>query len=629
MINRIILSFLALAMAAGFTCAQVKPAVPDKNDILKRVEQLGRNHPRIMIRRDDIAGLKEDTRKSAIKTRIADDIIKECENILKLPKLERIQTGRRLLSVSRESLRRIFYLSYAYQFGGEERYLRRAEEELVTVCSFSDWNPSHFLDVGEMTMAVAIGYDWLYDGLTEETRQLARKAIVEKGINPSYDKDYNWFVAGTNNWNQVCHAGMVFGALAIAEFHPELSADVIRRAIQFVPNSMQFYAPDGAYPEGYMYWDYGTTFNVLLIDAIGKAFGDDFGLSRQKGFLETAAYEQNMIGPSLLVHNWGDSSPGAVISPALFWFARKTNDPSLLWFQHKIITAGKQKFTGDRILPALILWANSMEVDRIDPPAEMVWTGQGKSPVGLMRTSWTDPEPIFVGFKAGSPSVSHAHMDAGSFVIDAKGERWAMDFGMQNYHSLESRGVNLWNMAQDSERWKVFRYNNFVHNTLTINDQLHNVKGYSKIERSSDQPGNLFFSTDLTEMFTPHIGKAKRAIGIQDKSRVVIRDEITPNGKSAKVRWSFLTPAKARIAANDLVELTQNGKTMYLRFSGSTGLALKTWSTVSPNDYDADNGDTVIVGFEAELSGNQPEFFDVVFSDEKESKVLLKPIDEW
>ncbi|ODS81007.1 MAG: heparinase [Cytophagaceae bacterium SCN 52-12] len=622
-------SFIFLLIGLVTACGVFAQAVTGTGQISVRLKQLGGEHPRILIRKGDIESLRDGIPGSAIKSRIHHDILEACDAILKMPQLERELEGRRLLGKSRESLRRIFYLSYGYRMTGKQAYLKRAEEEILTVCHFSDWNPSHFLDVGEMTMSVAIGYDWLYDKLSEETRQLAREAIVEKGIKPSYNKDYNWFVKGTNNWNQVCHAGMVFGALAIAEFHPELSADVIQRAIEFVPNSMQFYAPDGAYPEGYMYWDYGTTFNVLLIDAIEKAFGEDFGLSRQEGFLETASYEQNMIGPSLLVHNWGDSGPGATLSPALFWFARKTNDPTLLWFQNKIITDGKKRFTGDRILPALLLWAGAMEVDRIGPPSEKVWTGQGKSPVGLMRTSWTDPEPVFVGFKAGSASVSHAHMDAGSFVIDAKGERWAMDFGMQNYHSLESRGVNLWNMAQDSERWKVFRYNNFVHNTITVNDQLHNVKGYSKIERSSDQPDNMFFTTDLTEMFTPHIGKAKRAIGLQDKSRVVIRDEITTDRNGAKVRWSFLTPAKARIVGNDLVELTQNGKTMYLQFQSSAGLALKTWSTVSPNDYDADNGDTMIVGFEAELPANKTEYFDVIFSEKKEGKIAVKPIDEW
>ncbi len=139
----------------------------------------------------------------------------------------------------------------------------------------------------------------------------------------------------------------------------------------------------------------------------------------------------------------------------------------------------------------------------------------------------------------------------------------------------------------------------------------------------------MFFTTDLTEMFTPHLGKAKRAIALRDKSRVIIRDEITTGQKGAKIRWSFLTPAKARIAGSDLVELTQNGKTMYLRFKSSARLVLKTWSTVSPNDYDSTNGDTMIVGFEAELPGNKTDFFDVVFSDEKADRTPVKAIDEW
>jgi hypothetical protein len=33
----------------------------------------------------------------------------------------------------------------------------------------------HFLDVAEMTMAVAIGYDWLYDDLSPASRAAIKK----------------------------------------------------------------------------------------------------------------------------------------------------------------------------------------------------------------------------------------------------------------------------------------------------------------------------------------------------------------------------------------------------------------------------------------------------------------------
>ena len=112
-----------------------------------------------------------------------------------------------------------------------------------------------------------------------------------------------------------------------------------------------------------------------------------------------------------------------------------------------------------------------------------------------MRSSWSDSSAIYVGLKAGSPSVNHAHMDVGSFIMEADGVRWAMDFGMQNYESLESNGVDLWNSKQDSQRWQVFRYNNFVHNTLTVNNSLQRVAGQATITGYSTMPSFMNATT--------------------------------------------------------------------------------------------------------------------------------------
>jgi len=38
------------------------------------------------------------------------------------------------------------------------------------------------LDVGEMVLALSIGYDWLYEYLESETRSIVRDAIVEQGL---------------------------------------------------------------------------------------------------------------------------------------------------------------------------------------------------------------------------------------------------------------------------------------------------------------------------------------------------------------------------------------------------------------------------------------------------------------
>ncbi len=107
-------------------------------------------------------------------------IISTSEKLLAQPVLERQMTGRRLLSISRECLRRVFFLSYAWRTEKDPRFADRAVLEMMAVSGFTDWNPSHFLDVAEMTMGMAIGYDWLYDRLTPGQRRIISAAIIEK-----------------------------------------------------------------------------------------------------------------------------------------------------------------------------------------------------------------------------------------------------------------------------------------------------------------------------------------------------------------------------------------------------------------------------------------------------------------
>ena len=56
---------------------------------------------------------------------------------------------------------------------------------------------------------------------------------------------------------------MSLGALAIYDHIPELADTIVNRAVEKIKLPMSIYAPDGAYSEGYSYWAYGTTYNVL------------------------------------------------------------------------------------------------------------------------------------------------------------------------------------------------------------------------------------------------------------------------------------------------------------------------------------------------------------------------------
>lgn len=571
-------------------------------------------HPRILFLAQDESGIKHSIQQDLAWKGVHELILQESKRMLILPPVERVMKGRRLLSKSRESLRRIFYLSYSWRMTRELQFLKKAEAELRSIAGFRDWNPSHFLDVAEMTTAAAIGYDWLYADLSAETRALVKNAIIKKGIEPSLLAKNNAWLQRANNWNQVCNTGMAFGALAIYEDDPVLAKKIITRAIKSVPVSMSAYAPDGAYPEGFGYWDYGTTFNVLLIDGLEKVFKSDFGLSKQPGFLESAAYMENMSGPIGKSFNYSDVADAAEVHPPMFWLAKKQHKLTLLFEEKKYIK--DTSLVRNRILPALMIWGEGINLDQIGPPKELMWTGGGITPVALMRTSWVDTNAIYVGVKGGLPSSSHSHMDAGSFVMDANNERWAMDLGMQDYNSLESKGIAIWDFKQTGQRWAVLRYNNYYHNTITLNNELQRVDGFAPITDYTKTPSFLSATADLSQVYRNAVLSLRRGIAIVDQRYVMIRDELTAADTTTTYRWVMLTPADVKLGKNGTAELFQHGKKLQLKAFGDTGIAIKTWDTTPVHAYDAPNPGVTRVGFEVKVLPGAKRSFTVLLIPE-------------
>jgi hypothetical protein len=589
-------------------------------------------HPRLLLLRGEEKAILANVKADKNWARVHKIILTESDKMLALPTLERVQIGRRLLDKSRECLRRIFFLSYAYRTTLDKKYLVRAEQELLKVSNFSDWNPSHFLDVAEMTMGVAIGYDWLFADLSDSTRQIIKQAIVKKGIEPSFDKKYNYWLRASHNWNQVCNAGLAFGALAIAEDSSALAKTIVERAVETIKLPMEDYKPDGAYPEGYSYWGYGTSFNVLFCSAVERIFGSDFGLSDTEGYLKTGSYMTHMIGSSGLPFNYSDAGNGAGLNPAMFWFAQRKGDPSLLFMEKKLLANGERSMRNDRILPALMIWGKDLDFKKIVEPKELTWVGQGKNPVAMLRTSWVDSTAIFVGIKAGSPSVNHGHMDIGSFVMDAGGVRWAMDFGMQDYESLESKGVKLWAKEQNGQRWQVYRYNNFAHNTLTFNDSLQRVEGFAKINSVTTQPQFLSAISDISEVYKGQVKSAKRGIAIAEQKYVAVRDEIETGEKSTTVRWVMATSASVTLMDDGMAMLTQKGKKLFLKIT-TPNVSIQKWDATPKNSFDALNTGKTLVGFEVKLPKNSKQTLSVLLMPDMVYPMAtlkdLPPLADW
>jgi hypothetical protein len=589
-------------------------------------------HPRLLLLKGEEERIKSEIRNNAMWKNVHDAILKECDTILKKHPVERTMIGRRLLQVSREGLRRIFFLGYAWRTTGKKKYFSRCEEEMLAVCQFNNWNPDHFLDVAEMTMAVAIGYDWLYHELSEKSKATISKAIIEKGIEPSLDKKYNGWLRGTNNWNQVCNTGISFGALAVYEQQPQVTMDLLRRAITSIVKPMKEYAPAGNYKEGYSYWGYGTSFNVFFNSALEKIFGTTFGLNEQPGFMESASFYQHLISQQGSPFNYSDAGTLEGLQPPMFWFADKLNDPSLLFIEKKYLLESRYNARSNRLLPAAMIWGKGISIDKIKEPAKKTWAGKGDNQVVMMRTSWKQDQGIYVGFKGGSASVSHGHMDAGSFVMDAGPVRWSTDLGMQQYNSLESAGLSIWDMSQGSQRWEVFRYSNYSHSTLTVNGHLQQVKGNAPLVSFSDDSLNMRAVLNLSSNYRQDLAAARRGIAIIDKRYVTVRDELQTGDSTCVIRWAMLTPAKIIAIDGHQAQLESKGQKLHISVAGIPGVKMQTWRTDPPHSYDAVNPGTTLIGFEITVPARTTIGYNVILVPGEGIAIKrsdLKGLDQW
>jgi hypothetical protein len=382
-----------------------------------------------------------------------------------------------------------------------------------------------------MTNAAALGYDWLFDILTVDERNLVREKIVQYGLEPGiqeYSSNAWWTQPGTNSWGQVCNGGLTIGALAIAGEAKE-ATDVLSKSVINIRHAMAHYAPDGGWAEGPSYWHYATFYTVSMLSALESALSFDFGLPDLPGFSNTGSYRTQSIGPSGLVFNYGDASPKTDSAPETFWLARRFRQAYWADTECQII---------QRTRPEIfhLLWAERKERRPTTtlPPLDAKFASIN---VAFLRSSWSDPNAAFVGAKGGSNSASHGHLDLGSFVLDGKRQRWALDLGADNYNLpgyFDSEGP----------RWQYYRLRTEAHNTLGIANDNQVLSARALLIDFSSSVGAGSATIDLSAAYAPRLSLVNRRISLdRDRKRIVV-DDFIEGEAGTTVRWNLHTAAK-------------------------------------------------------------------------------------
>ena len=505
----------------------------------------------------------------------------------------------------------LLYCAYAYKMTGQSAYLVKAKADLNKVCSFTGWNPTG-LSVGEISLAVALAYDWLYYDLTLEERKLAHGAMIKNGINPMYNKSG----LSLGNWNSICYGGVAMASLAVYEKDKAYAVRQIEKAYRDNLRGVSgIYSPDGNYGEGIGYWEYGGGYQVCFLDALESIFGHTGGIKETPGFMESGEYALFMHGTMNTTFSYSDGGSTAD-KPLLtsWWYAARKDDSSLILCEKRHLDNGAYSeisldVENFRLLPAILVMIREFDIDSktITSPTKEVWQGAGTLPVVMVRKGWNfDSTDTYLGIKGGlcntweTSATSHSHMDAGSFVFEAEGVRWSDDVVRPAYgdwhDALSAAGSRAGDTSQGGLRWDTFRVNNLCHSTIvsysndgSVNGKLHSsdyyVDGFASIDNVIDADGRQGAVVNMTQPMKGQVQRAIRTVELVNGTDLVVTDEITAlPSLDSRLEWRMLSMTSASVS-QDGVTLTRDGKTRMLSVisdNSSVTPEYKTWTAAKP-----------------------------------------------
>ena len=510
-------------------------------------------HPRVILTKTDFKRIRESDDPIYVMGR--KHVVEEAESFMDKPLLEYdIPDGIRLLAVSRAILTRTKNLAMAYQITGDKRYAERLYRELANAASYKDWNPYHFLDVGEMCCAFGIGYDWIYDYMSKEERKVLRTAMVEKGFLAVMDdyldrerrRSYRWYQDDPgDNWKFVCNGGISVAALAVCDeedIDKEWLSDIFGYAFENTHRAVrEMYLPDGSYAEGFTYWNYATDYLAYYVSALKSATGTDYGLSDYEPLRTSAYYVRLMCANSFRAFNFGDAWEFFACAEVFSWVGKNFGDD-------KITTMRADEIRKD---PSIIrvrdlFWYVPTE------PVGLDGMPVGFGSVGGSNASFRNgfkEDDFYAAIHFGDNNAYHAHADTGTFVVEWNKKRFLCDLGQDNYN------------VKGDYRF-TYRYRAEGHNTLIINpSEEHDQERMSScmIDRfSSGECGEGYAVCDISDAYFGK--KVVRGMRItEDRNWITVRDEMTLDSTDTGY-WFAHTKANATIS--------EDGKSATLEIDG-------------------------------------------------------------
>ncbi|UCC97890.1 MAG: heparinase II/III family protein [Phycisphaerales bacterium] len=337
--------------------------------------------------------------------------------------------------VSGRRRRRIPTLVVAECLENKGRFLPAFDEIVEVLCSERTWvMPAHDakltnfhgesidIDLGSSALAWSLATaDYLLaDKLSPETRRLIRENLERRIFQPYRDmvlgqRQKNWWMTGTNNWNAVCLANVTGSAMAVIDSRDE-RAFFAAAAEYYSKSFLEGFTDDGYCSEGLGYWNYGFGYYVMLCETIHQATGGKVDLLADGKAKQAATFGSRIEIISEVYPAFADCSIRAEPSSRLMYYlSRRLGLGLRRWERIDPVSAGSSLYQS-----MMYSFDNSATAT---PPAESASEGPGlrswfdQAGVLICRSGSDSSSRFAVALKGGHNNEHHNHNDVGSFVV--------------------------------------------------------------------------------------------------------------------------------------------------------------------------------------------------------------------
>lgn len=505
-------------------------------------------HPRIFADATRFEELKELVKKEGVHKQWYEKLSAMADKYLKKAVLDSVGNNG---SNRTELADRIQVLSLMYRMTGDKKYSDRVYLEMEAATKWPIWEEG--LQAGEISYALGLGYDWCYDALTTAQRKYIEEIMSTRSLaylQNAYAGGSGWTTV-ESNWNHVSNSGVI-AALALTDVYPETCYGIIANCVRSMDFGLETYSPDGQWFEGPGYYVYETEHLVSVLMGLTSVLGTDYRLSRFRGVEHSGDYVLQINGPAGAYQYSDTIGMSYCDAPGLVYFANIFERPELA--NERIKLMNERGFS-----PYVI---DFVSLKAYGGNAKLPNNAYFRSEYGdlaVIRGDSSDSNSIYLAFRAGKAKVSHGQQEAGSFIFDMNGVRWAEELGREAY---SVPGYN----SSGSARWTFYKTRSEGHNTIVVNPDENlerNLYGVCYAEKSDLREAGGYTILNLDETYNNRVDGYRRGYMLDDnRQSVVIRDEIDLRG-AGEIYWFMQTKAEIEADSSRAI-LTRDGQQLYM-----------------------------------------------------------------